>query len=619
MRRFLLLAAVAGILASLVPVAVAQEDVVTLRIGLTQDWETLNPISGFAVSEFEIWNVMYAGLTNLSAEDFSEEPGLAESWEASDDGLTYTYTLREGLLWSDGEPLTADDIAWNVNTGRDQEWDNMWSTVRNLEAVALDDRTLQITTSVPDPKLPGLGVYILPRHVWEPVATDYDAATTFDPGGDVPGSGPFIVTEFNKGRSVVMEVNPNFYGWEGGDPPYQRIVYQLFENPDAMVAAIQQNQLDAIHGFPASSADALEADPNIEVVSGSQGGFEEIAINGGEAEGQPHPALLDVNVRRAMAHAIDKEAVVEDLWFDLAEPLDVISVSADPKWMPEIPEADRLVYDPIRANQILDEGGYLDSDNDGIREMPDGTNPIVITHAVNTDSDLAGPIGDLMVGWMAEIGIGVQLEAYDQDALFGVIVDGTYDTFYWGWVPFVDPDPMLSYFTEAELGNWNDANWFDTEFDALYEEQNQELDEERRVESVHEMLRIFHESAVYIPITLSPDLQAYRTDTFEGWVRQPAEVGPVFFSMSSPSYVLLTPVGGEGPDQPTETTSPGDDGDTTTTTPSDSPGTTVTDGGETPGDDGDGVNWPLIIGIAVVVVGGGALLASRRKSEDERE
>jgi peptide/nickel transport system substrate-binding protein len=157
------------------------------------------------------------------------------------------------------------------------------------------------------------------------------------------------------------------------------------------------------------------------------------------------------------------------------------------------------------------------------------------------------------------------------------------------------------------------------EFDALYEEQNQELDEERRVESVHEMLRIFHESAVYIPITLSPDLQAYRTDTFEGWVRQPAEVGPVFFSMSSPSYVLLTPVGGEGPDQPTETTSPGDDGDTTTTTPSDSPGTTVTDGGETPGDDGDGVNWPLIIGIAVVVVGGGALLASRRKSEDERE
>jgi len=617
MRRVFTLLAVVVLTASLVPMAVAQEDETVLRIGLTQDWETLNPTSGFAVSEYEIWNVHYAGLTNLSAEDFSEEPGLAESWEVSDDGLTYTYTLREGLLWSDGEPLTAEDVAWNVNTARDQGWDNMFSTVQNLEAVAVDERTVEITSAVPDPKLPGLGVYILPQHIWEPVATDYDAATTFDPGGDVPGSGPFIVTEFNKGQSVVMEANPNFYGWEGNEPPYDRIVYQLFENPDAMVAAIQQNELDAIHGFPASSSEALGADPNIEVVAGQQGGFDEIAINGGEAEGQPHPALLDVNVRRAMAHGIDKQAGIEDLWFDLATPLEVMSPSADPKWLAEIPEEDRLVYDPALANQILDDGGYLDTDDDGIREMPDGTNPIVITHAVNTDSDLGGPIGDLMVGWMAEIGIGVELEAYDQDALFGVIVDGTYDTFYWGWVPFVDPDPMLSYFTEAELGNYNDANWFDPEFDALYVEQNQELDEARRIEMVQEMLTILHDAAVYIPMWLSPDLQAYRTDTFEGWVQQPADVGPVFFSNSSPSYVLLTPVGGEEPT--TETTVSGDDSSTTVV--GEAPGSTIAGGGgEDPGDgDGDETNWLLIGGIAVVVVGGGAWLMSRRRSEDERE
>ena len=617
MRRVFTLLAVVVLTASLVPMAVAQEDETVLRIGLTQDWETLNPTSGFAVSEYEIWNVHYAGLTNLSAEDFSEEPGLAESWEVSDDGLTYTYTLREGLLWSDGEPLTAEDVAWNVNTARDQGWDNMFSTVQNLEAVAVDERTVEITSAVPDPKLPGLGVYILPQHIWEPIATDYDAATTFDPGGDVPGSGPFIVTEFNKGQSVVMEANPNFYGWEGNEPPYDRIVYQLFENPDAMVAAIQQNELDAIHGFPASSSEALGADPNIEVVAGQQGGFDEIAINGGEAEGQPHPALLDVNVRRAMAHGIDKQAGIEDLWFDLATPLEVMSPSADPKWLAEIPEEDRLVYDPALANQILDDGGYLDTDDDGIREMPDGTNPIVITHAVNTDSDLGGPIGDLMVGWMAEIGIGVELEAYDQDALFGVIVDGTYDTFYWGWVPFVDPDPMLSYFTEAELGNYNDANWFDPEFDALYVEQNQELDEARRIEMVQEMLTILHDAAVYIPMWLSPDLQAYRTDTFEGWVQQPADVGPVFFSNSSPSYVLLTPVGGEEPT--TETTVSGDDSSTTVV--GEAPGSTIAGGGgEDPGDgDGDETNWLLIGGIAVVVLGGGAWLMSRRRSEDERE
>lgn len=585
MRRVLVLSAVTFLVATLVPMAVAREegDEVVLRIGLTQDWETLNPTSGFLVSEYEIWNIHYASLTSLAADDFAVEPALAESWEASDDGLTYTYTLREGLTWSDGEPITAEDIAWNVNTGRDQGWDNTYSTVLNLDAVVIDDRTVEITSSVPDPKLPGLSLYIMPKHVWEPIATDYDATTQHDPGGDVPGSGPFVVTEFNKGQSVVMEANENFYGWEGEEPPYDGIVFRLFENPDAMVAALQQGQLDAIQGFPASSADALEAAEDIEVVAGHQGGFYELAINGGAIEGQPHPALLDIEVRRAIGHAIDYEAMIEDLWFGYAEFIPTISPSADPKWMADIPDEDQFGYDLEEANQILDDAGYMDTDGDGVREMPDGSGPIVLRHAVNTDEDFGDAVGNLFQGWMADIGIDVQLDSYDQDALFGVIVEGTYDTFYWGWTPFVDPDPMLSYFTEAELYNYNDANWFDPEFDALYAEQNQELDEGRRIEIVQEMLTILHDAAVYFPLHATPDLQAYRTDTFTGWVRQPTDIGPVMFSNSSPSYVLLRPVGGEG------------------------------------GGGGD-VNWILIGGIAAVVVVGGVLLATRRRgTADERE
>jgi peptide/nickel transport system substrate-binding protein len=530
---------------SLVPIASAQEedDQVTLRVGLTQDWEVLNPTSGYTVAAYEVWNLHYATLTDKAADDFATTPGLAESWEEVEPGIEYVYTLREGLTWSDGEPLTAEDVAWNINTGRDQGWDNMVSTVGNIEATAEDERTVRLVSSVPDPKLPTMDVYLVPQHIWEPIATDYDAATQYA-ADDGVGSGPFVITEFTPGQSVVMAVNPSYWGWEGEEPPYDQVIFRLFENPDAMVAALQQGEIDAAQGFPASSWDALEADANIEVVAGQQGGFDEIAINGGAAEGQPHPALLDVEVRRAIAHAIDRPAVIEDLWFGLASPLETLSPSADPKWIPEIPEENQLAYDPERANQILDEVGYMDSDGDGIREMPDGT-PIVIRHAVNTDGDLAGSIGDLMVGWMEEIGIGVELEAYDQDALFGVIVDGTYDTFYWGWVPFVDPDPMLSYFTEAEIGNYNDANWFDPAYDALYAEQNQEVDPDRRVEIVHEMLTMFHEAAVYIPMYIAPDLQAYRTDTFEGWVKQPAEIGPVMFNNTSPSYVQLTPIGAE--------------------------------------------------------------------------
>jgi len=586
MKRAVVLLLAVLVAALLAPIAAAQEDSdqVVLRIGLTQDWETLNPTSGFTVSEYEVWNIHYATLTDKAAADFETIPGLAESWEASDDGLTYTYTLREGLLWSDDEPLTAEDVAWNINTARDQGWDNMLSTVQNLDATVIDERTVQVTSSVPDPKLPTLDVYLVPQHIWEPVATDYDAATQYE-ALDGVGSGPFVISEFTKGQSVVMDVNPNYWGWEGEEPPIDQVVFRLFENPDAMVAALQQGELDAAQSIPAGSAESLEADPNIEIVAGQQGGFDEIAINGGAVEGQPHPALLDVNVRRAVGHGIDRAAAIEDLWFGLAEPVETISPSADPKWLAEIPEENRLDYDPTEANRLLDEGGYLDTDGDGVREMPDGTNPIVIRHAVNTDSDTAGPIGELFVGWMEEIGLGVEIASYDQDALFGVIVDGTYDTFYWGWTPFVDPDPMLSYFTEAELGNNNDANWTDPRYEELYLEQKEELDPDRRVEIVHEMLTVFHDAAVYFPTYLAPDLQAYRTDTFEGWVRQPAEIGPIMFSNSSPSYAQLTPISADG-------------------------------GGS---DSNDLLLWGGIALGVVVVLGGIFLVTRRNASSDDRE
>ncbi len=547
MKRVVVLLVAVLVAALSVPIASAQEEGSEdiLRIGLTQDWETLNPTSGFAVSEYEIWNIHYATLTDKAAADFETTPGLAESWEEVEPGLSYTYTLREGLLWSDGEPLTAEDVAWNINTARDQGWDNMISTVASIEATVIDERTVQLTSSVPDPKLPTMDIYLVPQHIWEAIATDYDAATQYA-ADDGVGSGPFVVSEFTKGQSVVMDANPNYWGWEGDEPPYDQIIFRLFENPDAMVAALQNAELDAIHSFPAGSATALDSDPNIEILAGQQGGFEEIAINGGAVEGQPHPALMDIEVRRAIAHGIDKAAVIEDLWFGLAEPLETVSPSADPKWLPEIPAESQLGYDPDQANQILDEAGYLDTDDDGVREMPDGSNPIVLRHGVNTDSDTAGPIGELFVGWMEEIGIGVELASYDQDALFGVIVEGTYDTFYWGWTPFVDPDPMLSYFTEAEVGNNNDANWTDPEYEAMYLAQKEEVDEEARIGIVHDMLTLFHDAAVYIPVNLAPDLQAYRTDTFEGWARQPAEIGPVMFSNSSPSYAQLTPISADG-------------------------------------------------------------------------
>jgi peptide/nickel transport system substrate-binding protein len=576
--------AVAIITVSVVPVAAAQEGGnVVLRVGNTASWETLNPTWGYNVAEWEVWNQQYEGLTTVD-ENLETAPGLAESWEGSDDGLTYTYTLRDGLQWSDGEPLTTEDVVWTIETATEQEWENYVYFTQYLTVEAIDDRTVEITSSIPSPQLPDMSFIILPKHVWEEQG-DAAGVEAYD-ALDGVGSGPFVLAPdgYRVGQSVTMVSNPNWWGWEGQEPALDQIIFRHFENPDAMVAALQSGEIDAAHNLPAAAVASLEGTENVQVVIGYQGTIEEIAINGGMGATEPHPALHDLEVRRAMAHGVDNQAMIEDLWYGLAQQVPTFLPSSDTKWLPEFTEEEVLEYDPEQANQILDDAGYADTDGDGVREMPDGTNPLVITHLVNTDDPLAAQVGDLFTGWMEGIGIQVDIEAVDVAQLGARIAEGTYDTFYWGWTPGIDPDGMVSSFITDEIGGWNDANWADETFDELYFQQIEELDEEARIEQIHEMMRIFHGATVYIGVNETPEVQAYRTDAFEGWVRQPSEDGPIMYSASAPSYAAIQPVG------------------------------------EAAGDSSGGTNWLLIGGIAAAVVAVGALFAVRRRSgADERE
>jgi peptide/nickel transport system substrate-binding protein len=306
---------------------------------------------------------------------------------------------------------------------------------------------------------------------------------------------------------------------------------------------------------------------------------------------KPHPALLDPNVRLAVAHAIDKQTLVDRVLVGLGRPATTISPSASPAWIPEIPADEQIAFDLDEANRLLDEGGYKDTDGDGIREMPGGGEPLDFTYLVNTESQSAGPVADFMTGWLKEIGIAVTQKPMDENRLYTEIGNATYDLFQWGWTPYVDPDPMLSYFQCSDIakeqgGSYNnDANYCDPEYDKLYKQQNVELDPEKRQEIVHEMLTRFYKSAVYNTLWYEGDLQAYRTDSFEGWLRQPAEIGPVLFTNTSPTYAALTPLASAS-------------------------------------DDGGGTSTASIVGIAVAVIGGIALIVyflRRRRTAEERE
>jgi peptide/nickel transport system substrate-binding protein len=584
--------ALALVLAGLVAaVAQGQDDgkQVVFDVGDPQGIDSMSPLIGVTVAAYEAWNIQYATLTNKAAKDFSVIPGLAESWKSSDDGLTWTYKLRPNMKWSDGKPLTAEDIAWNVNTSREEEWFNHYAVTQNLTAKAIDDTTVEIKSSVPDPKLPTMDVYILPKHIWSKMSP---AERKKYPGTDPVGSGPFVLEEFQKGQFARFKANPNYWG---GKPAVDKVVLRKFNNPDAMVAALKTGELDAAETIPSSAFKELQKDDNIETIEGYQGAMTEIAINGGDGLKKPHPALMDPDVREAIAHAIDRDVLVERVEEGFAKPLQTLSTSPNPKWTPDVADGVLPTFDLDRANAILDEAGYEDTDNDGVREMPGGGEPLNFTYMVRSDSVSAQPVAEFFRGWLDEIGIATTAKTVDDSQLTEIIGKGDYDIFFWGWTPFVDPDTMLSYFQCNQIASdpedptnyYNDANLCDPEYDKLYKQQKVELDDQKRVDIVHEMLQRQAEWGVYNTLYVYPDLQAYVKDRFEGWVRQPAETGPVIYSNTSPTYARLKPV------------------------------SATASGG---GDDGGGSGAIIAIAVvAVLAVGAGAFMLGRRRTVDERE
>ncbi len=525
---------------------------VTLTVGFGQDVDTFLPATGVLVIDYEIWNLQYATLTDKAAGDFKTIPGLASSWKSSNHGKTWTYTLRPNLKWSDGQPLTSADVAYTINRARAEAWLNYTSTVGSIKAFAPNPRTVVLRSSVPDPKLPTMDVYIIPKHVYAKVSkkglTKYTAQ-------DGVGSGPFTLEKYVKGQYIRMKANPNYWG---GKPAIDQIVFRLFTNEDAKVFALKKGEIDAAQDVPASAFTDLAKVKGIVTVQGQQGGFDELGLNTYAGKplrdtskfGAPNPALKDLRFRQAIAHSIDKAAIVSRAYNGIGTPADALSPAANPEWTPKIPAAQRYDFNLDKAKKLLDQGGYKDSDGNGIRNLPGGGKDIVLRYLVRSESVYSAPTAQFITSWLKQIGIGTKISVFNDTQLTSEIGKGAYDMFVWGWTPFVDPDPELSYFKCDQVAvdakdftnYYNDASWCDPVYDKLYAQQHVELNHAKRVAIVHQMLTRMYRFAGYNIIEYSPDLQAYRTDRFTGWLRQPANTGPVIFSNTSPSYASLEPI-----------------------------------------------------------------------------
>jgi len=480
----------------------------TLNVGTTYIIDTLNPTTSFY--GFNLKTLLYGTLVQPMY--LTEAmPGLAESWEESADGLTWTFNLRDNAFFSDGTPITAEDVAWSFNYLIENEAPALSTYLNNIEsASATDDNAVQFNLSAPLPNMISklLWVYVLPRHIWEGRSAEAMLDSN-DPEAAI-GAGPYHLVEFQPGEYLIMEANENYWA---GPPPVDRIIYREYATEDALIQALQAGEIDVIPVLTSYSAvPTLQADTNIEVQINDDYKLSELIINS-YADGIRHPALADSAVRQAITHAVDAQQIITIGYFGYAAPANTFMPLANGENhnsdVPTIP------FDIAEANRILDEAGYADSDGDGIREDSEGL-PLEL-RLYSSDSDgYYSRVLEIISDGLSQAGISAIPTIMSDDSLINTQIDYDFDLMFYEWFLDADPDFAASIFTcnQTEDGGWSDSGYCNPAYDELYQQQSVATDPEQRREILWQMQQIIADDLPYVVIAYPQAIAAFRSDRY---------------------------------------------------------------------------------------------------------
>ncbi len=587
------------------------QDPVTFRVGITEapSQTALNPYLALLAEDYLLFADQYDLLVGFGA-DLEPAPGLAESWEVSDDGLTWTWHLRPGVTWSDGTPFTAEDVRFQFQYIRDShdpayvgpqapdgndvldgdgnaspdgsadyplslfdsylDLDGGLESSRITSIEAPDDLTLVITTSEPVATLAQIFIPILPKHVWESITFEEASVSPLSIEQSV-GTGPFRMVEFQPRQAVVLEARDDYWG---GAPYIDQLVYQFFDNDEAQVQALITGDVDYLNLFPPTLAPTLLATPGVTVNTASSTDFGELGFNswaptperfvdegcvdcpkGPTTGSMGDPWLTRADVRAAIAGLLDKQQLIEFAQSGYAEPgLSVVS-PRNPAFSYTPPPDDPVTFPAYsdeagratarataegRFREAMSAIGFSDTDGNGILDVPSddasvafdpegaGADWSLRLHIRDSDTEdkLAAP---LIADWLTDAGVAVEVLPVSTDELTRLVYpyqsNADSDLFMWGWGPDPDPDFILGVFTCDQINNWGDANYCDPAYDELYRSQRTQVDPVERAATIRALQdKLYHDSP-YAVLWYVNNLEAYRSDRWEGMQAVPTESG----------------------------------------------------------------------------------------------
>jgi peptide/nickel transport system substrate-binding protein len=496
--------------ASGAPSAVPSESGSTLRVAMDGSGvDTLSPFLAYFNGLLDIFGAIYPTLTVVEP---NGQPGpyLAESWKLSPDHLTWTFTIRSGLKWSDGTPLTAADAAWTFNlimANATAGTANGTLVADFASVTAPNPTTLVIKTKTPEANLlyvstPVYGIPIVPEHIWSSQVADLQNYK--NDSFPVVGYGPWVLTGYVNGQYAKLDADKGFIL---GAPKFDHLIELEYSNTDAAVAAVKSGQLDYINAIDPVQFKAVQQSKNVSSAQGAGNGWYALELNPGAETrtGQPigtgNPALRDPAVRRAISLATDKQELVQKVLDGEGQAGAGYLPPAFNQWFWTPPASAAQNYDPAEADRLLDAAGYKMGGN-GVRVDPKTGKPLDLRLGIHSDDPNDAAISTYLVGWLKAVGIQVSIQPMSMTALNSDLGKGDWDMLMDAWTTSPDPTYLLGIQTCGTLpqndgtGGNTDSFFCDPQYDKLFNEQSTIFDPKQRANVIDQMQQILYNADV---------------------------------------------------------------------------------------------------------------------------
>ena len=487
----------------------------SLYVAMKTEPETLNPISSSDMAATEVQAYVMEGLLHLNIDTYEHEPKLAYKWEAAPDNLSYTFYLRKNIKWHDGQPLTAHDVKFSFDAIRDPQYKAIHSQpyFENIgECVVLDDYTVKFTIKKTYFNnfnvLASAGFFpIVPKHYYEDVSKKRNKT--------IMGSGPYKLAKYNKGQSIVLEKNPD---WWGREVPHlkgfwkpQRVVLRFIKEDQVRLEALKKQSIDYSllkpEDFVKKTSGPLWESGQLVKQKVSNQGPKSYGFVGWNLK---NPLFQEVRVRRALAQLMNRREMNKKFRYDM-------SLLATGPWYRQSPYAapgvKPLEFDPKKAAQLLAQAGWRDTDKNGILDKEiDGkkTDFKFSLMYANKDSE---KYYTTYKQDLKKAGIEVELKLLDWASFLKSLDDKKFEAVSLGWGGgSVDNDPKQIWHSQsAQKGGSNFISYANPEVDALIDKGRAELDKQKRIQIYQQIYKKIADDAPYAWMFVKQfDLYAHR-------------------------------------------------------------------------------------------------------------